>query len=319
MYHPTTRLLTILELLQSRGEMTGDELAQVLEVEKRSLRRYILMLRDMGIPVEGERGRHGGYALRPGFRLPPMMFNAQEITAIMIGLQLTRELGSVSLTAVESVTAKIERVLPEDLCLASDALRSALIIDNIQPAVYAVTTEQITEITLAAHQEKCLDITYQSSDGMTERRIAPYGLVLHTHAWYVPAYCYQRQAVRVFRLDHIRSITRTEQAFITPKGFDTRQFVLDSLARIPGTYSFEVLFHASLKTVQEVVPPSLAVLESRGNDTLMRCYSDDPHWLARYLLRTDLRFTVLETIELRNALQTLAENIINGLQNGTPI
>ncbi len=95
MYHPTTRLLTILELLQSRGEMSGEELAEVLEVEKRSIRRYIMMLRDMGIPVDGERGRHGGYALRPGFRLPPMMFNADEITAVMIGAKMNRNTAAV--------------------------------------------------------------------------------------------------------------------------------------------------------------------------------------------------------------------------------
>src|SRR5688572_130704 len=112
MYNPTLRLLTILEILQSRGEVSGQELAQILEVEERSIRRYIMMLRDIGIPIEGERGRHGGYSLRPGFRLPPMMFNADEITAVMMGLMLMRELGSASSLAVESAAAKIERVLP---------------------------------------------------------------------------------------------------------------------------------------------------------------------------------------------------------------
>jgi predicted DNA-binding transcriptional regulator YafY len=69
MYHPTTRVLTILELLQSYQRLSGSELAQRLEVNIRTVRHYITMLQDMGIPIEGERGRYGAYRLRPGFKL----------------------------------------------------------------------------------------------------------------------------------------------------------------------------------------------------------------------------------------------------------
>src|SRR5690349_21393741 len=73
MYHPTSRVLTTLEILQTRAIVSGTELAARLEVDARTVRSYITMLRDMGIPVEAQPGRHGGYRLRPGFRLPPMM------------------------------------------------------------------------------------------------------------------------------------------------------------------------------------------------------------------------------------------------------
>ena len=74
MYHPTTRVLTVLELLQTYGQMSGPELARRLEVGERTVRRYITMLQDLGIPVEAERGRYGPYRLRPGFKLPHLMF-----------------------------------------------------------------------------------------------------------------------------------------------------------------------------------------------------------------------------------------------------
>jgi len=74
MYFPTTRVLTILELLQSHYRLSGPELAERLEVNTRTVRRYITMLQDLGIPVEAERGRHGSYRLRPGFNLSPLMF-----------------------------------------------------------------------------------------------------------------------------------------------------------------------------------------------------------------------------------------------------
>src|SRR6185295_1341775 len=93
MYHPTTRLLTVLELLQTHAQMSSTELAARLEVDARTIRRYILMLQDLGIPIEAELGRHGGYSLRPGFKLPPLMFSNDEALALILGLLAARNLG----------------------------------------------------------------------------------------------------------------------------------------------------------------------------------------------------------------------------------
>src|SRR5712691_8749704 len=113
MYHPTTRLLTILELLQTRAHWSGEELAQRLEVETRTVRRYIQMLQEIGMPVEGSRGPGGGYRLRPGFKLPPLLFTEEEATAIVLGLLGThrREL-DLAPAAIEGALAKVYRVLP---------------------------------------------------------------------------------------------------------------------------------------------------------------------------------------------------------------
>ncbi len=112
MYFPTTRVLTILELLQSRQQLSGPELAERLEVNTRTVRRYITMLQDLGIPVEAERGRHGSYRLRPGFKLPPLMFTEDEALALTLGLLAARGLGlTAAAPAVEGALAKIERVV----------------------------------------------------------------------------------------------------------------------------------------------------------------------------------------------------------------
>jgi predicted DNA-binding transcriptional regulator YafY len=311
LYHPTTRLLTILELLQSRGEMSGHELAHILEVEERSVRRYILMLRDMGIPIEGERGRHGGYWLRPGFRLPPLMFNPDEITAVVLGLKLLHEFGYTSLAAIESTSAKIQRVLPEELRDRIEALRESLTMNQVQLGTRHISNEQISLFSLAIHEGKCLQITYVSGEGHeTQRMITPYGLVLHAKTWYIPAYCYLRENMRIFRLDRIRSVVQTDQTSPRPADFDAMAFVLSTLAQTPGVYTFEVLLHAPFDVVRDYIPADMAILESAGDKTLMRCYSDDPHWLARYLARLELRFTIQETEELRIAVRALAGDLL---------
>ncbi len=113
MYHPTSRVLAVLELLQSRPSITGPELAARLEMDVRTIRRYITHLQDVGIPIEGNIGRYGGYRLRPGFKLPPLMLTEEEAMAIVLGLLASSwlELEQSSL-AIEGALAKVSRVLP---------------------------------------------------------------------------------------------------------------------------------------------------------------------------------------------------------------
>jgi len=86
-YSPAGRLLTLLDVLQSRPSVSATDLADRLQVETRSVRRYILLLQDMGIPVESRRGRYGGYRLRRGYKLPPLMLTPDEIEAAVLGAQ----------------------------------------------------------------------------------------------------------------------------------------------------------------------------------------------------------------------------------------
>src|SRR3954469_13715619 len=113
---PTTRVLAVLELLQSHGRMSGTELAARIGVDVRTLRRYIVMLETMGVPITSERGRLGAYLLVAGFKLPPMMFTNDEAVALSIGMVAARGLGvAEAAPAVESVQAKLARVMPDGL------------------------------------------------------------------------------------------------------------------------------------------------------------------------------------------------------------
>src|SRR5258707_13870898 len=127
MPHPTTRVLAVLELLQSHGQIGGAELARRVEVDRRTLRRYIAMLEEMGIPITTEQGRYGGYKLVPGFKLPPMMFTDEEAQALSLGLIAARGLGLADAApAIESVQAKLDRVLPSAPKRTVAALRESV-------------------------------------------------------------------------------------------------------------------------------------------------------------------------------------------------
>src|SRR6187200_1620630 len=114
MLTPTARLLELLELLQSQPAVTGREIADRLDVDARTVRRYVDALRDLGIPVEGQRGVGGGYAMRPGFRLPPLMLSGDEAVVVVLGLLAARRQGLESSEgSVDGALAKLHRVLPD--------------------------------------------------------------------------------------------------------------------------------------------------------------------------------------------------------------
>ena len=116
MTRPTTRVLAVLELLQSRGRVSGPELAQRIGVDGRTLRRYIAMLEELGIPIVAERGRFGGYALIAGFKLPPLVFTNDEALALGVGLLAARSLGLADAApAVAGAQSKLQRVMPQAL------------------------------------------------------------------------------------------------------------------------------------------------------------------------------------------------------------
>src|SRR5262245_29166966 len=152
MYHPTTRVLTILELLQARGSLSGAELAERLEVDRRTVRRYIAMLQDLGIPIETTRGPHGGYRLRRGFKLPPLMLTYDAALAITLSLFAARSSGTAAdMLSVEGALAKIERVLPEELRARVQAVQSVVVFQAVE-APAPPHGEIISTISLAAHQ-----------------------------------------------------------------------------------------------------------------------------------------------------------------------
>ena len=309
MYSPTTRLLTLLELLQSRGSVSGPEVAAKLEVDVRSVRRYVTMLRDMGIPVESEQGRYGAYSLRPGFRLPPLMFTDPEIQAIILGLMAVRQLGLTATPGVESAAAKIERVLPDELRERVRAMQSVLTINmQTQPTL---ASEVLAVFSLAAYQHLRLWMEYGARDAPpSQREIDVYGLVYHAGFWYAVSYCHLRHDKRSFRLDRVQSVRLLEIEFEPPQNFKALDFLLDSIARVPGVWEVSILLKTTMQMAREHIPGDMAILEEVEGGVLMSLYSDGLDWLARFLIRAGVEFVIYQPDALRDKLREIAQEIV---------
>ncbi len=310
MYHPTTRVLVVLELLQAHGRMTGPELAERLEVDLRTVRRYVTMLQDLGIPVEAERGRHGGYRLMPGYRLPPLMLTDDEALAVTLGLRATLCLGlAAAAPAVHGALAKVERVLPADVRRRVNAVQQTLTIDlDEQPL--APATETLLAFAEAARERRQIWMRYESGGGaVTERVVDPYGLVHLLGRWYLAGYCHLRADRRVFRLDRVDAAQLRSDAFEPPVEFDALAFVRASLAESPWDWQVEALLQTSIETARRRVPAHQAMLEAVDGGVLIRVNVDDLDWAARFLIGLGCRFVVRQPPELRVRLRTLATEL----------
>jgi predicted DNA-binding transcriptional regulator YafY len=306
MYYPTTRVLTILELLQARPGLSGAELAARLEVDRRTVRRYITMLQDLGIPVEAMRGPLGGYRIRPGFKLPPLMLADDEALAITLSLIAARRQGSAAdALAIEGALAKIERVLPDGLRARVQAVQSVVTF-SATPAAPPPNGAIILVISAAAQQQRRILLRYQSSEQETVRSFDPYGLVNHWDRWYTVGWCHLRADVRVFRLDRVRDATPEDATFTRPSDFDSLAYVLDSLATAPWSWSVEVLLETTLEDAQRRIPPGNAIIKSVDGGVLVQLGVDRLDWMARTLMLLECRFVVRQPPELRDALRKLA-------------
>jgi predicted DNA-binding transcriptional regulator YafY len=317
MYSPATRLLTVLDVLQSRPVVSAAQLADRLAVDPRSVRRYITMLADMGIPVESARGKYGGYRLMPGFKLPPLMFTEDEAITVTLGLLAVRRLGLTDdLPSADGALGKIERVLPAALRERVRAVEQSVSL-GLDPPPAASPAARLSVFSTAAHQERRLWLRYRSSSGEeTERELDPYGVAYQDGRWYAVGYCHLRQEVRVFRLDRVLRVEPREVRFTRPDGFDALGFALRAFADIPDTWLVEVVLQTDLESVRWSVPPSFATLEQTPEGVLLRAYDRDLDHTARFLIGLNCPLRVHQPPELlaalRRAANTIAERVARG-------
>lgn len=307
MYSPTSRLLTVLELLQSYKHMTGSEIARRLEVDIRTIRRYIVTLQDMGIPVEAERGPYGAYQLARGFKLPPLMFTDAEAVALTLGLIAIRQLKfPVNVAAVEGALAKTERVMPEKLLTQVRGLQEAITF-NVVPPPTQPDNEFIVTLSTAVQQRKQVHMRYQSWQGDdSERDFNPYGIVFNEGYWYTAGYCHLRQDVRTFRLDRITSVEPLDDTFELPINFDVLEYVIRSIGWPTGANQVEVLLKTSLERAQQVFSPMLGTLEETDEGIVLRRSASELEWISHILLRVDFPVIVRQPAELRQMIREIS-------------
>ena len=228
------RLFRIVQRLRRRGATTAAQLAELLEVSERTVYRDVRDLILSGVPIRGEAGV--GHALPRDFDLPPLMFDAEEIEALVLGSRIVQSWGDPELArAAESILSKVEAVLPERL--RSRVAETALFALNFHGSPGG---EPLRLLRTAIRSQRKVAVGYLTEEGVpTQRTIRPLGLFYWRSSWSVGAWCELRHDFRSFRLDRMHDLKMLEVGFAPEPGRQLADFFAQKRAETrtgkPGT------------------------------------------------------------------------------------
>ena len=312
MARPTGRVLAMLERLQTGGQRTVGELAARLGVEERTVRRYAGHLADLGIPVEAQRGRYGGYRLLPGYKLPPLMLTDDEAVAVVLGLMAAERegLATTDHAATASALAKVSRVLPRPLGRRLESLLStAQFTAPVRPTAPAVA-DTLLALASAAQAQRTVVIAYTAWDGQeSQRELDLYGLVFHAGRWYVTGHDHGRDDVRTFRLDRIAAVRQGEGGYDVPADFDARTQVVSGIAAVRWSHEVSVVLRTTLADAVERLPASVGRLSEHVDGVLLQARAERLDGMARMLAGLGWDFEVVAPDALRREVLALSDRL----------
>jgi predicted DNA-binding transcriptional regulator YafY len=306
------RLLTLLSLLQGRRDWPGGELADRLEVSRRTVRRDIERLRGLGYPIESLSGPAGCYRMRAGTAMPPLLLDDDEAIAIAVGL---RTAARASVTGIEETSlralVKLEQVLPTRLRRRVGALGSAT--RTLPAGGPTVDPQALSVIAASCRDRERVRFAYRGRDGADSRRLVePHSLVNLGRRWYLVAWDRDRGDWRTFRVD------RLTKPASTGVRFDARQlpvkdaaaYVTESISAMPSRYEARVTVHAPADTVRKRFGGGWGTIEPVDERTCeYRTGDDDLDWLAVRIAMLGVDFDVHGPPELVEHLAGLSRRL----------
>lgn len=303
---PTARALRTLEILQNRPGTTAEELAGRLGVTERAARRYVGILREAGIAVESARGRHGGYRLRRGTRLPPVVFSQDEaLGLVMAALDGHPGAGDVD-NPVGAALTKVIQALPEGVGRQAAVLREYA---SAAPDPYSARPDPATTgaLVAAVAARRRVLVGYRTGAGDEwESDVEPWAVVTRHGRWYLLCHSRRADAVRTYRIDRIRTVRQTPEEFTPPADLDPVSLLEQHL----GTgwpYATRVVFDAPAAEVARWVRPPMGRLEPSGDGCLLVGSTNNPTMYAQeWLAGLPFAFRVEGGPELRAAFAALA-------------
>jgi len=303
MANTSTRTLRLLSLLQARRYWPGTELAGQLQISPRTLRRDIDRLRELGYPIQAQRGVEGGYQLAAGTALPPLVVDDEEAVALAVGLQAAAQ-GAVEGIAESSMRAlaKVVQVMPARLRRRVEALSAMTV-----PASWgggaqsSVDPGILTTVALACRDSERLRFSYTAAAGQhTERHAEPHRMVLLGRRWYLVAYDLTRHDWRSFRVDRLTAPRGTGVPFRprTLPAADAAAFVRAGVTNVAPTYDVEVLVEAPAADVRQRIGQWCTVEDVGATRCRVRMTVDSLDWPAAALGLAGADFQVVSPPEL---------------------
>ncbi len=313
MANVATRLISLIMLLQSKPLWKAAELAEELNVSERTVHRYMAMLEEMGVPIYTERGPYGGFSLMRGYKLPPLVFTAEEATVLYMGTGLVEQVwGQVYQDAVTAVIAKLDNVLPDDLRRQVAQAQQSLVVSGLVARDYRPWVPMLQTLRECIKARRSIRLTYRSFD-LTEtcRDVDPYALTFRWGLWYLVGYCRLRADMRTFRVDRIQDARPLSDRFTIPEGFSVREYIERSTQSEPR---FTVVVHLDRRVapyVREHVGHWAEVEDQEDGSVTVHLKVADLDWVTGWILGQGSAAQALAPPELVDRVRAEAEALLH--------
>ncbi len=222
-------ILAILWMLNSGAKITAKQIAEKLEINIRTVYRYIDSLCASGVPILSDAGQNGGYRLLNNFIQAPLFFDVEEQKALLHAAVFAKEAGYPFSESLSNVTQKLKMYSnrEQESILNRHLAGFEVINRNIAPSVKTT----LEELERAVANEYSVEIEYRTSheEQPRSRVIDPYGILYWNNKWYTVGFCHLRNQIRSFRAERILQIKRTQMIFKRPETFSVRKFFLQNL------------------------------------------------------------------------------------------
>jgi len=310
MLKTSARLLRLLWLLQSRRYWSGAELSERVEVDARTVRRDIDRLRELGYAVEASPGLGGGYQLKAGSALPPVLLDDEEAVTVAVAVRAAASsIGRMEETAI-GLLAKLDQLLPLRLRRRASALHSVTI--SLANPRLAPPIDVLTQVACACRDHMKLRIDYRDRGGnVTSRTLEPIRLVHTGRLWYLVAWDGGREDWRTFRMDRMERIASAGPKFV-PREFpgDIAAYVSRSITQVPYRYRMRIRLRGSVTELARRIPSWCGVLEVLdGESCVLTTGADSIEALAAQVVLTGADFEILDAPEFVAELREIATRL----------
>ncbi|MGW5198023.1 helix-turn-helix transcriptional regulator [Streptomyces spiralis] len=312
MISASVRLLRLVSVLAARPSWTCAELAERIGVTERTVRRDVARLREIGYVVDSEPGPWGGYRLRAGSRVPPLILDDEEALAVAVGLReaaLSGALGGDQ--AALSALLKLRQVLPRRIADRLGEMDAAFV-HTPRAGEPQITPNMLLELAAACRRGERARLSYRDVQGRaTVRDVDPYRLVHTGRRWYFVARDVARDQWRTFRADRVARLQPTGQPVELAQPPDPAQLVSRSTANGPYPLSATIRLPLPMDEALRVIPATVGTHRPDGPDaTIVDVGGPDADGLARYLVGLAVPLRVLAPDDVRHALVRRARELL---------
>lgn len=311
-----SHLLELLLMLQYKEFSTATELADILEVDKKTIYRYIENLQSSNIPVESKKGRYGGFSINKDFYIKYPKLEGEEMQALLLASKiLTKENGFFYSDELKKAIVKIKGCsLNEDDSLFE--FKENIAFEMNKSGNLENFNDIISKINYSMTKGKVIDIKYFSinRNDEVELKLNPYTIFCKNGIWYLIAYCHSKNTERTFEVCRIKQLKITSDIFIKPRNFSLKDYLKSHKdLSLGGRIKVKIKFN---KAVTEFIEEGKwlkdqQIEKTSDGSTNFHTYVDELGEIKSWLLGFGTKAEVLEPEELRNEIHKEISGMAN--------